>query len=196
MASLVARAGGLTSEAFVGGAKLLRQFEDIGFVVIDLETALQNPGSTANLIVRDGDIITIPKQPDLVTIEGAVNLRDLYPTEFLASGNRINVGYTKGKNAKYYIENYAAGLAEDGRKRLITVRQANGKIERTRNFLFFRTYPKVEKGATVSVGRVEPKPERAPGEKEEIDWGRVVSTTLAQATAILTLVLLIDRTID
>jgi len=91
------------------------------------------------------------------------------------------------------VDNFAAGLADDGRKRLITVEQANGRVEKTKTFLFFKFYPKVDKGATVNVGRVAPDPVTVPGQKEDIDWGRVVRDTLAQATAILTLILLVDR---
>ena len=193
IADVIRRAGGLTPEAFTGGAQMVRVQNGIGAVVINLSEALANPNSAANIILQAGDVIDIPKQPDLVTITGAVNLRDQYSQEFLQAGNRINVAFEKGKNAKYYVDNYAAGLAEDGRKNLITVKQANGRIEKTKSFLFFKTYPKVEKGATVHVGRVEPEPEALPSEKEDIDWGRVVSSTLAQATAILTLILLVDR---
>ncbi|RLD20057.1 MAG: hypothetical protein DRI69_07055 [Bacteroidetes bacterium] len=191
--SLISRAGGLTAEAYSLGARLLRVHNSTGVVVINLDDALSNPNSTANLILQAGDVISIPKQPDLVTITGAVNLRDLYTEEYLLAGNKVNVAYEKGKSAKYYIDNYAAGLAEDGRKRLITVVQANGRVEKTKTFLFFKFYPKVDKGATVNVGRIVPEPNAIPGQKEDIDWGVVVRDTLAQATAILTLILLVDR---
>lgn len=193
LTSVIARAGGLTPEAYSLGAGLVRVQNNIGVVVINLDDAIANPNSSANLILQAGDIITIPKQPDLVTISGAVNLRDLYAEEYLLAGNKVNVTFEKGKSAKYYVDNYAAGLAEDGRKRLITVVQANGKVEKTTSFLFFKIYPKVEKGATVNVGRVVPEPDAIPGQKEDIDWGIVVRDTLAQATAILTLILLVDR---
>lgn len=193
LTSLIARAGGLTPEAYSLGARLVRIQNSTGVVVINLDAALANPNSSANLILQAGDVISIPKQPDLVTITGAVNLRDLYSDEYVLAGNKVNVAYEKGKNAKYYIDNFAAGLADDGRKRLITVEQANGRVEKTKSFLFFKFYPKVDKGATVSVGRVVQQPDSIPGQKEDIDWGVVVRDTLAQATAILTLILLVDR---
>jgi protein involved in polysaccharide export with SLBB domain len=193
LASVIARAGGLTPEAYSLGAGMVRIQNNTGVIVINLDDALANPNSSANLILQAGDIVTIPKQPDLVTITGAVNLRDLYTEEYLLAGNKVNVAFEKGKSAKYYVDNYAAGLAEDGRKRLITVVQANGRVEKTKSFLFFKFYPKVDKGAVVNVGRIESKPDEIPGQKEEIDWGIVVRDTLAQATAILTLILLVDR---
>jgi len=193
LTSVISRAGGLTPQAYSLGAGMVRVYNNTGAVVINLDDALANPNSSANLILQAGDIVTIPKQPDLVTITGAVNLRDLYSEEYLRAGNKVNVTYEKGKSAKYYIDNFAAGLAEDGRKRLITVEQANGKIEKTKTFLFFKFYPKVEKGATVNVGHVVPEPDAIPGQKEEIDWGVVMRDTLAQAVAIITLILLVDR---
>ena len=193
LGSFIRRAGGLTQQAFLGGARLLRVEDGLGVVVIDLEEALIDTNSTANLVLKDGDVISIPKMQELVTISGAVNLRDLYSDAYLASGNEIHVTYDKGKNAKFYVEEYAAGVAEDGRKRLITVVQANGHVEKTKNFLFFKVYPKVHEGARINVGRVAPKPEAEPQETQEVDWGQLVSNTLAQAVAVLTVILLVQQ---
>lgn len=190
---LIERAGGLTPEAYAAGATLQRVEGEIGPVVIDLNEALIRPNSNANMIMLDGDVISIPMRQDLVTIQGAVNLRDFYSEEFLLRGNRVSVAYEGSKNAKYYIDNYAAGIADDGRKRLITVAHPNGKVDKTSSFLFFKIYPKVPPGGIVNVGRVPPPEELAPAEREEIDWGAVLRDTLAQAVAIITLIVLIDR---
>lgn len=193
LSSFIERAGGLTQEAFAGGARLERPQENIGVVVIDLKEALRRPNSTANLVLQNNDRISIPKVQELVTITGAVNLGDLYRDEFIQGGNKINVTYEEGKNARYYINNYAAGIADRGRWRLVTVEHANGRIEKTVNLGLFKIYPKVTEGSTVRVGVVPEKVEEPREAREEVDWGQIVRDSLAQATAILTLILLLER---
>jgi len=117
---------------------------------------------------------------------------DLYAEEVLGSG-MVNVPYTKGKSAKYYVDRYAAGVGETGKRKLITVRHPSGEIQRTKNFLFFKIYPKVEKGTVVRIGKKKEKPEREQREREDTDWGKVVANSIAQVTAVLTLVLLTQR---
>ena len=56
-----------------------------------------------------------------------------------------------------------------------------------------RAYPRVEKGSIVRVGTKDVDPERSETEREPIDWGEVLANSVTQATAVLTLILLIDR---
>ncbi|MBK6544128.1 MAG: hypothetical protein IPG12_02415 [Saprospiraceae bacterium] len=70
---------------------------------------------------------------------------------------------------------------------------ANGKIERTRNYFFFKSYPNVYKGSVINVGYKEVKAEKLKKDRKDVDWAKVVADTIAQATAILSLILLIDR---
>lgn len=194
MSSFINRAGGLTQEAFPEGAKLYRSLDSIGVVVVNLQEGLQRPNSSANLILRSNDTLFIPKRYELITIAGAVNFRDVLNDEFIKSGNKITVGYVDNKNAMYYIDQYAAGIAENGKRRLISVRHANGRLEKTKSYGFFLSYPKVTPGATINVGAMAPKGQREPQqEKQPVDWGNVIRDTIAQATAVLTLILLLER---
>ncbi|MDQ3141284.1 MAG: SLBB domain-containing protein [Bacteroidota bacterium] len=193
LSDVIQRAGGLSPEAFPEGASLLRSFENTGFVILDLKEALKYPDSRFNLILKDQDNIFIPKQKDLVQIIGATNVKELYPEKLIASNNAINVAYFEGKNAKYYVNNFAAGVSEDGDIDKITVEHANGKISKTKRFGFLRFYPKVTKGSIVQVGFKVVKTKSEKKEKKEIDWGKVVADSIAQATAILTLILLVER---
>lgn len=194
ISSLLKRAGGLTNEAFPEGATLRRP-EERGFVVISFDEILENPNSPSNLILRKGDIIDIPKKKDLVGVAIA-NSRamELYPDKMLNAG-KINVPFAAGKKAKYYIDNYAGGIGEKGKKKLITVEHPNGEIERTKNFLFFRKYPTVQKGSVISIGRKKEKREDPASKKpkEETDWGKVIANSIAQITAVLSLVILAQR---
>ncbi len=190
--SIVERAGQLTDEAFLQGASLYRMEEGIGFIVMGLDEVKKNKKSRFNYILKEGDVITVPKQKDLVTITGAIKTRDIYPDKIARTG-KINVAYHKGKNAKFYVDRYAAGVGERGRNRLITVEQANGAIERTKNFGFIKIYPQVRPGAIITVGTKKAKPEKEARQKEKVDWGRTIADSIAQATAILSLILLIQQ---
>jgi protein involved in polysaccharide export with SLBB domain len=192
LTNLIKRAGGLTEESFPAGATLYREDGGTGFVVLRLDEALKSNNDIHNFILKKGDVITIPKQKDLVTITGATRAIELYP-ENIAKSGKINVAYHKRKRAKWYVDEYAAGIGDNGRSRLITVEYPNGEIKRTKNFLFFKVYPQVTEGSVVKVGVKPPKPPKAAGEKrEKIDWGKTLADSLAQATAILSLVLLVQ----
>lgn len=193
VSDIIDRSGGLTPEAFPEGATLYRIQDSIGYIVMDLKEVLRNENSRSNFILKEGDIIYIPKQKDLVTIIGSTRAKELYPDKLVRDG--VNVAYHAGKNAKYYIDRYAAGIGEDGKASLVTVEHPNGRIERTRNFGLFKIYPSVQKGSVIKVGR---KPER-PEDNEQLDpedrvnWGEVVANSIAQATSILSLILLVQR---
>ena len=194
LVTLINRAGGLTKESFPTGATLYRADGGTGYVVLRLDEALKNNKDIHNFILKKGDVITIPKQKDLVAITGATRAIELYPENIARSG-KINVAHHKGKRAKWYVDEYAAGVGENGKSKLISVEYPNGEIKRTKNFLFFKVYPKVVEGAVVKVGVKPAKTPAAKGEKgkTKIDWGKTLADSLAQATAILSLILLVER---
>ena len=195
MANMISRAGGLTMEAFPSGATLYRTYDSVGFVVINLEEAIKNAGSKFNVILKDGDRIVVPKQQNLVRITGHTNARELYPEKVLNDKKGIAVPYHPGKNAKFYIDKFAAGVSTDGSICLITVEHANGQIEHTRNYGIFKSYPRVRPGATIRVGKKEERKTKdgRTSDSEDVDWGQVFSNSIAQATTILSLILLIQR---
>lgn len=135
LSSIVNRAGGLTKDAYLEGTKIIRDKQE---VVIDLKKALDKPGSTYDNILKDGDIVMVPEVNDVVRVEGGV----LYP---------VNISFDPSRtNFSTYL-NSAGGFGERAMKRKSIVRYANGKIKRTKSFLFIKFYPKVDKGATVQV---------------------------------------------
>ncbi|MFT5385683.1 MAG: protein involved in polysaccharide export with SLBB domain, partial [Saprospiraceae bacterium] len=123
--SIVERAGGMTKEAFTEGITLYRQEEDIGFIVVELDNILKDKTASSNFILKAGDVIEIPKQKGLVTILGATKINELYPEKIVAGG-KINVAFHKHKNAKWYVDHYAAGVADNGQRKNITVEHPNG----------------------------------------------------------------------
>jgi protein involved in polysaccharide export with SLBB domain len=189
LSSVIQRAGGLTTEAFDAGSTLYRSQDNIGYVIIQLKEAMKSTNSNFNVIMKEGDIIDIPKTKDIVTLQGATNAFDLYPDKILSFG-KINIAFEGEKSAWYYVDKYGAGVSKDGRKRLISVIHPNGEIQRTKDYLFFKVYPKVQKGSVVTVGFVEKKIEKKINRKE-IDWSKVLADSIAQATALLSFILLI-----
>ena len=97
------------------------------------------------------------------------------------------------KSAKHYVDHYAAGVSENGSASEIKVQYANGRVQKTKKFMFFNNYPTVERGSIITVGPKEIKPERVEKENEKIDWGTVLRDTLTQATAVLTILILVDQ---
>jgi protein involved in polysaccharide export with SLBB domain len=192
LTQVIQRAGGTTAEAFPAGATVYRQQDNIGYIVIKLEEAVKNANSNYNIILKDGDLIEIPKTKDIVTIRGATQSSDLYPEKILAGG-KINVAFDGNHSVLYYVDKYAAGVGKDGRKRLISVEHPNGQIERTKDYFFYKSYPTVQKGSIITVGYVEKKKEYERQPRKEIDWSKVLADSVAQATALLTLIILVQR---
>lgn len=194
LATIIGEAGGLTNESFPEGATLFRNKDNVGFIIIDLKEAMKNPRSFANIILQDGDEIFIPKQNNIVSITGATKAAEVYPERILVQ-NKINVNYIKGKDARFYIDNFAGGVAKEGSPDKITVTDASGKVRRTKRFLFFRNYPEVGPGSVIQVGYKDKKSEESETVKKEgeVKWGEVLASSIAQATAILSIILLIQN---
>ena len=116
------------------------QQESIG---INLEKILANPGSKHDLILQEGDVLNIPQELQTVRMRGEF----LYP---------ITTRYDDNFGFMHYVSN-AGGFNDQAKKNKAYIIYANGSVDRTRNFLFFKFYPKVEPGAEIVVPR---KPER------------------------------------
>lgn len=111
--------------------------------------------------------------------------------EKVENPTKVNIPFHEGKNAMFYIKEYGAGIDRKlgGRNRLVYVKYANGAVKKTKSFLFFKTYPKVDKGAMVYVDEKQVKP-RNPN-KNPVDWYKVVRDGFAIVTSGLTLYALI-----
>ena len=189
---IIERAGGLTDEAFIKGSTLYRTRNDLGYIVIDLEEALKDKDSHFNLIVQDGDIINIPKMNNVVTIIGETQAKDLASSD-LTNGGTIHAPFEKGKNAKYYINKYAGGIGDHGAKELITVTFPTGDVRTVDRVLFWSKYPEVRPGSVIRIGSKEEEERKKEENRTKTDWGKVLTDSVAQATAILSLILLVNR---
>ena len=118
-------------------------------------------------------------------IEKKELLLDIFKKETL-NPRKINIPFHSGKRANFYIKEYGAGVdwKQGGRRRFVYVRYANGMVKKTRHFLFFKVYPKVEKGAMVYVGAKEKKIKK---DREPINWYRIITDTLAVTVSALSI---------
>ncbi len=193
LADVIKRAGGLSLEAFPEGATIFRADENVGYVIVDMVKALKDTTSNFNHILKDGDLIDIPKSRDLVTITGATKAIELYPEKVL-QGGKVNVPFHNGRRAFYYVDRYAAGIGKEGKRSSITVTHPNGRIERTKDYGLFKIYPKVERGSIVNVGYRERKEkDKVKKNNADVDWQKVISNTFAQITSVVTVLLLLRQ---
>lgn len=106
-------------------------------VGIDLQEALAHPGSTHDLVLRDGDVIYIPQLQSTVKVSGSVT----YPN---------SITYTKNMSVRDCLSQ-VGGYNDIARKYPIVI-YMNGKVASTRRVgIFFKRYPKVEPGCEVVV---------------------------------------------
>ena len=197
ISDFIERAGGITPYAYLKGATLIRKMKDLSDkeqikqlqelnnatneikiekigndneyrVGINLEKIMKNKNSYQNLILKNEDILIIPSEKQTVEVKGLVLAPSL-------------VQYEKGKTLKSYVNN-AGGFANNARKRAAYVMYANGSVEGTRNFLFFKSYPKIEPGSIIIIPE---KPER-----KSLSTTETISIT----TALTTLMILIYNT--
>ncbi len=84
------------------------------FVGIELDKALEHPGSDYDIVLREGDRLVVPQYTGTVKINGEV----MYPN---------TVGYEEGKKAKYYI-NQAGGYSSKAKKKKTYIIYMNGDV--------------------------------------------------------------------
>ena len=145
--------------------------ESIG---IELGKALENVGSPVDMLLQDGDIIRIPKEPQTVRMQGEV----LYPT---------STRYLNGMPFKHYISE-SGGFTDLSARRRSYIVYANGSVDRTRKLLgLFNIYPKVEPGSEIVVPRLNVK------QAANAQLLQTIQVLSASITSISTLYLLISN---
>jgi protein involved in polysaccharide export with SLBB domain len=176
ISDLIKRAGGLTKSAYREGATLKRERKDKtqlekeqeginikkyktlrnkadsteekdenftneiirnNFIGIDLDKILKKPGRQYDLLLSDGDIISIPKELQTVRVSGEV----LSPSA---------VVFDRGAKFKAYVLR-SGGFTADAYRKRSYITYANGSVEGTKTFLFFRKYPRVKPGAEIFI---------------------------------------------
>ncbi|MBK8388531.1 MAG: SLBB domain-containing protein [Saprospiraceae bacterium] len=139
LSSVIKQAGGLTNQAYNAGAKLFRS--GVGFIVVDLQAAMNQIGGPQDFILEDGDLITVPKRNSLVSIEGAVHI-DEVASDIARDQGKLYVSFLGKKSAKYYVQEYAGGFKDNAKTDDLIVEYQNGKIKKTSKFYSLRNIQK------------------------------------------------------
>ncbi|MFP4507096.1 MAG: SLBB domain-containing protein [Cyclobacteriaceae bacterium] len=139
---------------------------------IDLRKILANPGSKYDLILLPGDTLEVTKELQTVRINGEL----LYPS---------SARYDRSKGFRSYISE-AGGFTKQADKKRAYVLYANGSVDRTNSFLFFKNYPKVKPGAEIIV------PEKRGGMSAQA-WIGIGSTLASIALTIVTVINVANR---
>jgi protein involved in polysaccharide export with SLBB domain len=166
ISDLVDRSGGFSPYAYIEGASLLRKLntsEDIRTrellldlvskdsltsidvdasefkIGIDLKKIMSSEGrhSKFDLILQQGDVLTIPSEKQTIQVRGEVMMPSL-------------ISYNKSISLKGYI-NKSGGFTEKAKRKKVYVLYANGDVKSANNFLFFKSYPKLKPGALIIV---------------------------------------------
>ena len=139
IADVIQRAGGLRPSAYLPGAQYRRNGQLIGN---DLSNVLNDLRAEENLLLNDGDTLFIPRQSEIVEIQGAVL-------------NPSSVSYKVGYSFDDYISE-AGGYTENARIRKAYVVYSNGRKDRSRSFFQRRSVtdssrPLVQPGSVIVV---------------------------------------------
>lgn len=144
LSEVLQRAGGLTTEAYADGVNFSRRRNRVGRIGVDLPAVLKDAREQDNIILFDGDSITIPRYDAVVRVDGAVNSPTALP-------------YVRGKDMQYYIRAAGGGRLDADLPRTY-VTQPNGRVDAvSRRFLLPDGQPTPRPGAIVTV----PKRDRA-----------------------------------
>ncbi len=192
LSTVIERAGGLTPDAYAQGAMLTRevevdakmnrlrqqlierdstlQFDDMGFEVlaIDLNAALQNPGSREDVFLKADDELFIPRELQTVKISGEVL-------------NPVSTPFQEGKSLRHYVDQ-SGGFSDMAKRGKAYVVYPNGKAAATNSFLVFRNYPKVLPGSEIVIPS---KPDRDP--LPATAWISIGSSVASLALTVVTI---------
>jgi protein involved in polysaccharide export with SLBB domain len=209
ISDLVKRAGGLTKEAYVQGAVLVRSRNFTKAEQSNYEQGVSNllkqnfQAGTSPVLLQNQLEVSTQKRSDLVGID-LQRILDNPNTGFdllLNDGDtlriprqlqtvRVNgevlypalVRYENRLNFRDYISG-AGGFSDRSAKKRSYVLYPNGSVQGTKSFLFFRNYPELSPGAEIYVPMKR--------EKERLRTGEVITigATLVSMLAILVNVL-------
>jgi polysaccharide export outer membrane protein len=161
LTDLIVRAGGMTDQAYPEGTVFIRSKEHLGRVAIDVPQALKHRNSPENLLLMDGDRISVPLKSAVVAVRGAVNAPNV-------------VAYVPGKDIDYYI-NQAGGARQNADRGRAFITQPSGKRETKGRF----SRPQPQPGSLVIVPTHDPSTDR--------NWLGMIGAVAQATTTLITI---------
>ncbi len=137
-------------------------------IPLRMANIIEDPGGIEDLILKKGDVISIPAELETVRIMGEVQ-------------SPMTLTFNGKTSFKHYVD-LAGGFPQEAKKSKSFVQYANGERKSVKSFLFFKSYPKVKPGSTIFITK---KPERQPLGTAE--WLAIASTIATIALTINTL---------
>ena len=189
LSDLIADAGGLNMLASKDGAVLLRSYNNVGPVGVDLKKALRRKYSKKyNPFLLAGDVLTI------YPIQNTFSIRTMgtrYPAIDGKVVQEVSFLYAGPRTSRWYLREYAGGLVDDADRSSIAVAYPNGQVDGTKRALFlFNDMPTVRPGGQIVVS-LETEKEKA--EKKEIDFDAIFTRSFQAVSSLLTITLLIKQ---
>lgn len=111
---------------------LMMELDSVFTVGIDLEKAMKNPGGDDDIVLREGDVISVPEKTSTVKINGAVMMPN-------------TVTYLEGKKVSYYLDQ-AGGYSQNAKKTKKFIIYMNGEVTKVKS-----RSKKVEPGCEIVV---------------------------------------------
>ena len=107
------------------------------YVYVDIKKAITNPGSKFDLILEEGDLLSIPRLLQTVKISGEVY-------------SPANTSFIQGLRLRGYVSQ-AGGITDEAHLGRSYVIYPNGRIKSTKKIFFAKFYPKIVPGAEIVV---------------------------------------------
>ena len=167
LSGLIQRSGGVLRTGYLKGGRLQRNGEQ---VIVEMQEATRGDPEE-DVIVRPGDEIVIPTQPNTVAVRGNV-------------ANEGLIKHEAGRRVQYYLER-AGGTRQNTEAILLT--QASGATFRVDTGWFRRT-PEVDDGAVI---RVEEEPESE--QEQQVNYTEIASSVTQILSSALTVLVLASR---
>ena len=97
-------------------------------------------------------VLSSAKKQDIVLIGiSGTNAQEFIDTTTLSKDGKIATPYFSGKRAGFYIQEYAGGFDKNAKRSKTYVKDLNGRLKKTRNFLVFRVHRKVNNGSEIVI---------------------------------------------
>lgn len=149
-----------------GGISPYASMRDIQVFRNNLRVATDVFSAGERFVLLPNDSIYIPRSTNFVEVKGAV-----FNPQILSYGTG---------SLRSYINN-AGGVTDNGNLKKAYVQYSNGISRKTKKFLFFRSYPKVQPGSKIVV------PEKSPNERRGLSIIEISSLT-GTLTALISLI--------
>ncbi|MDB4161953.1 SLBB domain-containing protein [Bacteroidia bacterium] len=188
VSSLVKRAGGVTSEASPEASTLTRSQGNVGLIVTRVDKAI-NGNNKFDLVIKQGDVIEIPKKVNVVKIDRfGTNSNKIITSETrqvtdTSNVLKLTVNYSR-RRADWFINQFAGGFDRQvANRRRTLVLHPNGQTKKTLSLGIVTIYPKVRRGSEVIL--VPRKKYLRSLDKKEIGGSSKEKLTLTERLATL-----------